>query len=156
MIKKTLLISLTVIGFVFRASAETVFQQMGRAQDTMAEVAIATEERARRAEAQAYADRLAQAQAQIAAEQQARAQQRAADEKRAREQFDVNSLAMNARVRWEYSNPLVKMLPSSDSDSAIRDYLATKGYKSVSGDDLAKIRFLMFQYNIRHINEIGL
>ena len=152
---------------------ETVWQQMGRAQDTTAQaavveaqaaavqtqVAVAAEQRVQRAEAQAYADRLAQARAEAAQAKTEAAERKRQEEQAARESFDKACVAMHERMARERGQ--VQTTPAevtttqiADSDEVMRTFLEAKGYKNVTDTDIARIRLYMLDHGLTHISEV--
>ena len=176
--KKLFLLALGACALTQNLKAETVLQQMGRAQDTLAQVEVARFQQEQADRADKIRDQIRQA---AIAAQAVREAREAALEKEiercllaglplpteaswesptsaeiARAEFaNLMRVSMSARVHQEHSNPQVSELPTAanfpTNDSDFRAYLASLGFGHVSAIELAQVRLWMAAQGIRYV-----
>jgi hypothetical protein len=151
-----------------KAQTETVWQQVGRALDTQAQVDVVREQRMQRQEARQNAIDFAEARA--LAEQQAQERalaaliKKAADDKAFVEACRAQSARREAvgypngpkfNPALTEGDPIPSIANLYDDEAAIRLYLHDSGYSDLSDGEIAKVRAYMHAHGIRHVSQLG-
>ena len=147
---------------------ETVWQQMGRAMDTEAQIDAIREERLQREEARQNAIDRAEALAAEQAAARARAEAAEAARIKAYKEFIEACKTQNHNNEQRYKDfrasinggklfdgDQIPLADVYDDEITIRIYLHDSGYTDLSDAAIAKVRTYMHEHGIKHVSQLA-